>query len=818
MANSKRPPRFSLTYLVLRHAGIVFMLAALGVLLGVCYRVLYLPVSYHATGKFAAATQPAAGTAPYDWDGKIAAWRNLLHENQPQALLTCNLRYAYKLALTQSENLDTETLAYQLEKLGRGLNVSTLLLPFPWLGNFTPHIQINRQILVENLDPQSLAAIAADLDPPTGREGWDFAFFTHTPLRDPDYSFIVQPGPEDRHFRVFYHLYGLVNSGRAPASPGDAWHAAVTEVAERLEREIQVPGGGGFGHTAKRELLREIAAAPALAANGLYHASKWLAGSHYSPDIDHLWARRWANLEELEFDRRQNHTAELRIGLGMNLNPLHFPRDTTLTRIAPLAVSILGNYLAAHEKFNLTASGPAILHGAALTVATPSPTLPTPSSPPPPPRPAPEPVYREAIDDLANNARLAHINMLENSVKMAVADRDAGLRRYEANRETQNRLAYEALAARDRADRLAERYEAALKAAEAVEAPQVPPEAAELFARRDAIFRHLLLLLETCTEEHPFVRDARRELATIEAVLKDITPDEQANKKAEERATRLANMYLEWEAASAAADSLDERSQRQDHAVQCLLDETVNFERCLSQREIELAEARQVPVPMKRIVVTPAPEAPPAAVTAAPAPPVLRTLTVAPELLEKPRLEISLADRRLAEERILPSWWPVYWGLLAGLALGLLAVIWREIFARRFRNAREARHMLRLPVLAALPAYDLKTQKKAAATMKGELVRNRIGGFHFLPAPIETEEPAPEARRGKIYPAAARWRWGRWFLGALFLLLAFLLWYKWHVSRDGLIRPPPPRILDWSRPGVLEPAGEIDTEAWKDQP
>ncbi len=819
MANNKRPPRFSLSYLAIRHAGMVFALAALGVLLGVGIRVLYLPTAYQAHAEYNAARRPAGENLPFDWDGKAAAWRNLLRENDHQDLLTYNLRHAYKLALTQSEKLGTETLDSHLENLGRGLDVSVLLLPFPWLGSFTPHIQVTRRSLVENLDPQSLAAIAADLDPPTGSAGWDFSFYSHTPRQDPDDILIVQPGPEDRHFRVFYHLYGLLNDGRPPASPSEAWHAATEVVAERLERESQQPGGGGFGHTAKRELIREIVATPALAANGLYRTSGWSGDNHLSAVVDNLWAGRWANLAELRFDPRQKDSALLRLGMGFDLKPILFPRDTSLTRIAPLAVSVLGSYLSAREKLISATQRPAEPREAAPTAKIPPPSPPPPPAPPAAaPRPPPEPVYCEAIDDLANNSRLAHINMLENSIKMAVADRDASLRRYEANRETQNRLAYEALNARDRADRLAERYEEALKAADAVAAPQVPPEAAELFARRDGIFRHLMLLLETCTEEHPFVRDARRELATLEAVLKDLTPDEQANKKAEERATRLANLYLEWEAASAAADSLDERSQRQDNAVQCLLDETVNMERCLSQREIELDEARKVPVPMKRILVAPAPEKPAPAVAAAPAAPVLRVEAPVTVPVETPWLDIAPTGRSIAEVRIPPSWRPVWWGFLAGLALGLLAMIWREIFARRFRNANEARHMLRLPVLAALPAFDLKTQKKAAATMKGELVKDRLGCYHFTPAPIETDEPAPEARRGKISPAAARWRWGRWFLGGLFLLLAFLLWYKWYISPDGLIRPPPPRTLDMSRSGAAEPAWNDETEAWKDQP
>ncbi len=808
MAYVKRPPRFSLSYLALRHAGIVFMLAALGVLLGVAYRVLYLPTAYQAHLYLNTEVRPAAPHAVYDWDGKIDAWKNLLREKRHQELLSLNLRHAYKLALTQNEHLDTERLADHLAKLGRGQNVSVLLLPYPWLGNITPHIQITRKGLSQNLDPQSLAAIAADLDPPTGKEGWDFAFFNHTPLDTPYDNLILQPGPEDRYFRVFYHLYGLVHPGRAPAGPDEAWQAAVDEVADRLERESRIPNSGGFGHIAKRELLREIVAIPALAANGLYHASEWSSGNRFSPAADSLWTGRWAGLADWRFEHRLANTAELRLGMGIRLNPLAYPRDTPLTHIPALAVSILGNYLTAREKLYRD------MPYKSIHADTPPAALPPPASAPAAPvraaaRIPPEPPVREVIDDVANSARLAHINLLENSVKMAVADREASLRRYEANRETQNRLAFEALNARERADRLADRYEQALKAAEAAEAPQVPPEAVELFARRDSIFRHLLLLLETCTEEHPFVKDARRELATIEAVLKELTPDARANKKAEERATRLANLYLEWEAAAATADSLDERSQRQDQAVQCLLDETVNFERCLSQREIELAEARQVPVPIKRIVATPPPPAAPEpAVEAAPQVPVMAVETVAADLLEKPWLDISLAGRRLVEQRFVPTWRPVWWGLLAGLAAGALAMLWREIFARRFRNAAEARHMLRLPVLAALPAFDVKTHKNAAATMKGDLNRNRIGGYLFTPAPVESEEPAPEARRGKIYPAAARWRWGRWFLGVLFLLLAFLLCYKWYTARDGLIRPPPPRALDLTLPAT---AGQIWT-------
>jgi hypothetical protein len=323
--------------------------------------------------------------------------------------------------------------------------------------------------------------------------------------------------------------------------------------------------------------------------------------------------------------------------------------------------------------------------------------------------------------------------------------------------------------------------------------------------QRDEILARIATLLQYCTEEHPFVRQARRELAATEAQLSGYKPDEEVKRLAGERAIRAANMRLEWETALEQADTLEERARRQNDEVTTLLDQVTEQERRISALEQELAAARKTPVPTIRtkvVVERPRPAAPPVAPVAVktPAPkptpkpvpaPAKPTPPPAPEPPPAPkaRLEVAAAPESIDLAAVPPDFQALLFGLAAGCCLGLLWMILREITVNRFRNEYEATRLTGLPVLASLPAYDARSFREAAKTVKGEATRARADAWQFIPAPVETSEPPVEARRGKIQPAAVRPRFLAWVFGLLFLLLGGLLYYK---SMTGFAQPEPP--------------------------
>ncbi len=555
-----------------------------------------------------------------------------------------------------------------------------------------------------------------------------------------------------------------------------------------------------------------------------------MAGSGFGsgPDGGHaaLWADAWGRDAALALRRSDDAGSggAIFVSFESSLNPLLFRRDTVYTRIQPLAAATLLAYAAAHEK-------------------TPPPA---PAAPQPPPArksasdfvdeleplesaepaagadAAPEAAYREVVDEEAAGKRLALIAMREESLHTARVDRDASARGLDAARGADNRISREAIAARSRADHLRERYDAAILAIEQDSAPKVPPDAARLFALRDEALSRLTTLLQYCTEEHPFVRQARRDLESVEDQLAGHSPDEEANRAAEERATRVANLYLEWETAVDQADALEERARRQSEEVARLLAAVTEWERCIFQREEELIQARAAPVPTirRKIAVeqpepaAPAPPPPAPVPTPAPAPAPVPP-PPPPPVVQEVRLDIGPVPARMPLEAFPPEWSALWIGLLGGLCVGLWWMIMREVLADRFRNESEALRMVRLPVLASLPAYDPRSFREAAATMKGETTRVRADAWQFIPAQVETSEPPAEARRGKIQPAARRPRFLGWVFGLLILLLAGLLQYK---SMTGFAQPLPPRSGELSLPAAAVRALEGDGGNWENLP
>ncbi|MCC8166549.1 MAG: hypothetical protein LIQ31_10460, partial [Planctomycetes bacterium] len=357
-------------------------------------------------------------------------------------------------------------------------------------------------------------------------------------------------------------------------------------------------------------------------------------------------------------------------------------------------------------------------------------------------------------------------------------------------------------------------------------------------------YQKLVELLETCTEEHPFVRAARRDLAAKELLLADLQPDARANREAEARATRLATLYLEWENAIATADSLDDRARRQSEAVACYLDDVTEIERSISRCQMELAAARAEPVPILRVPVMaeaavlepplsenaiaelpPLAEADTASASAPESEPtptpeaesdMVPTMAETPALrVGGPRLVLGTTPVRIPLEKRSPSWRAVAVGALAGLCLGLLGMAFRELFARRFRNAYEARRLVGLPVLLSLPAYDPKSQRNATRTMKGMLQRTAAGRLQFVPVPVEIEEPAPLARRGAIKPGRKLPRLLGWICGLVLLGLAGLLY---RASSRPILPPVWPSGPELSLPAVTLRAWSEEGDLWGDQP
>lgn len=815
----KKYSRFNPAYLASRHAGTLFMFLALGLLCGVAYRALVQPTRYAAYTEVSVKVVPPEAALSFDWDAKQREWNGWLHNRRDWGLLCANLRLAVKLAATQDADLDTGLLDSKLAAFDPQAAFSASLFSNHSLGRFGLVIDVTRRDLASYIDFQSLATIIADLDPP--REGavkWDFSFFHARSPEQADSGVIAKPGPDDRYFKVFHHLYESLR-GQPTDSPLVAWRAAVNELASRLDREAKFSGGGGLGATAKREIIREIMAIPVLAANGLYHVNGWFMADMEPGERAAAWADHWGRDSAINLRAMSASGGRVAASMAMDLNPIAFRRDTAYTRLPPLAVATLVSFIAAREDrgepapFEDTIAQ--IVHDPepeADFVAELEPLEETTETV--------EVTYKEVIDEVAAKHRLSLIAMHEESVNMARVQRDAAFRRLNAARDAENRLSVEAVAARTRADRLQERYDAAVIATETDDKPKVPPETARLFAQRDEVFARLTTLLQYCTEEHPFVRQARRELDALEAQLAHHNPDAEANRAAEARATRVANLYLEWETAAEQADTLEERRRRQSEESACLLDEVTELERCISQRELELAKAKESPVPIIRqeIPVTRRVRSVVAPKVVAPkvVPPVVKPVQAQPAAIMRTHLEFDPLPVRIPLEKTPPDRRALFLGALCGLCLGILWALLRELFARRFRNAAEAKRMVRLPVLATLPAYDMRSLRAAAGTMKGELLRTRAGKVQFVPNLVEYSEPPPEARRGKIVPAARKPRFLAWVFALLLLLLAGMLHYR---SYTGFAQPGESGpIAELPLPGATIPAWLEEGEEWGNLP
>lgn len=827
-----RYSRFNLRYLASRYAGATFMLLALGLLAGLAYRLLVQPTVYTSHAEVAVKVAPEEAARGFDWDARLGDWRGFLRDQRDWGLLGVNLRHVVKLAV--SEHFDADTIDPVARDLGsalgdfaNGKTFNASLFHNRLLARLGPSLTVGQSELAGHLDFQSLAVIAADLKPPAGKTDWDFSFFKKELAEKIGSGIIVNPDGDDPFFKVFYRLHELVQ-GRPALSPHTAWRTTVDEVNARIGRESALSGDGGFGAAARRELLREIESIPYLAANCLYHANGWFSGDSDFRDLAAVWAGRWGGDSFINLLAHGRNNAVVSAGVKIRLSPIAFPRDTALTHIAPLATATLLNFIAARESNGAPAAAVVV---ESREIAEPEPEaeadfvaeleeLPV-VEPPVDPVP-PAPAYVEMYDEVAAKQLQSLIKMHEEAVKLAVVERDAVLRQLNTARAASNRLSHEAITARNRADALRGRYDQMAAAAENDSRPRVPQQTAELFQRRDELLQRLISLREYCTEEHPFVKLALRDLRVAEGLLADHSPDDRENRDAEARATRLANLYLEWETATAQAESLEERARRHDETIRCLLDEVTNLERCISQREMELARAKESPAPIIRVEVPAAPVPPPVLAVSRPAvaearevPAPVRPAPAAQAVDVPVRLAFAKLPSAIGQIAVRPDWRALLWGLLGGLAASLLWMLLRELLADRFRNVGEAHRLVGLPVLANLPAYDQRSVQAAAETMKGDLVKTRPGRLQFMPMLVETAEPAPEARRGKIRPARRRRRWLTWAIGLLILALAGLLYFR---ALTGFALPVPRDFGPLSLPSATVPVWAEEDEAWGDKP
>ncbi|MCC8181195.1 MAG: hypothetical protein LIP23_09840, partial [Planctomycetes bacterium] len=394
---------------------------------------------------------------------------------------------------------------------------------------------------------------------------------------------------------------------------------------------------------------------------------------------------------------------------------------------------------------------------------------------------------------------LARLRQLQEAARQARLKRAAAARRFELARDSDSRLTADALAARERADRIRERYEALL-ADSVVVSEEIGVDAARLLLDRDLAEEKLRVLLQTCTEEHPFVRQARRELAALEAVLAKMNLKQIEEKEAQARDDLRRSLYLEWEAADHTAANLAERRRRLEADLNHSLADLNGAEQQLSLVQADLARhlAKRPPPPVvvqiqpaPVAVETPAPQPEPDGQTPLPEPAEPAAPTVAPSQPRpsgEPVFLFSPIPERIVVSRQNNGPEAIVVGALAGLCFGLIWSLVKEAMTQRFSSAAMARRMVHLPLLAIVPAYDQGSFKAAARTMKGDIVQSGHGRAIFAPVPVDISEPAPAGKRSRVKTKRRRRRVWQWLAAACLLALALsvpLLAEPWLIRMGG---------------------------------
>lgn len=792
MARNARLSRLNIVYLATRHGGMFFLFLALGVSVGLIYQTAMLPREYGCRAE-RSFNLSIPITGQKDWDELSERWSGVFRDSTLRGLLTANMRYAVKTATRGTASAMEEDGA-DLRKALLRFSTPQTISTSPWKKSFPPYfgpeVIVSRHDLAACMDFQSLAAIVADLDPAPNAESWDFTFFQPAGKGLTVGDIISHPGPDDPYFRVFYHLHALLKPG-APASPEEVWKTAVAEVSSRLARESEYQGGGGFGERAGRELLREIRVIPVLAANGLYKSPKeaFAATAEDEATVD-LWRTRWTDLTTMRINRLEPMQAKLAIRIRDFLHPFSFPADSATTRNPALAVRVAFLFIQSRED-GRAAAAPSEPPPPAVVAPPPVVEEPPPALPPParPPVLRSKPVDpRPVAEEKRRKARVAELELEAHNARVA---RDEAARLLNVAQKSLDPLALEEIAVKNRADRVKERLEEyrvfhETSSEEIVESDEV----VELRRQRRTILHSLEQMLQTCTEEHPFVKQARRDLAAVDAALAGTASSGRETETAM-RATRLRNLELEWKSAADAVAVVAEKKRRVETEISTRLQAANAADKRLADAEFALTRekgsddsvrddsaVRDINASIDRLADSLA--AAPALVAVNVAPPPTSPAGVPP-----PTMESSAPGSEMTRAKVffmsLPETIPVdatplspaplYIGVAAGLLAALLWMLARELAGTRFAGVLEAKRRVDVPIIAAIPAFDGKSLDQAAKIDGGKLeVRDRRKVF--IPAPVEISEPPPLERRRGVLPLRRRKKMMAWILGVLVLGLA----------------------------------------------
>ncbi len=786
--------RLNPAYLARRHGGAFLLIFALGLAGGLLAQAILMPRTYESSYRRPFAITPPTASVGFDWNAKQIEWAGLVANPDTRKLFLANLRSATKnlIVLTEentawsAEQLRTELLSFRSPRtfstaLGRGRIRREL----------GPTLEIARHDVASNMDFQSLARIVADLDPRPEITGWDFAdaiqAIDSLPIME---QIIIKPGPDDPFFKIFYRLHALLNNGATASSPAEAWLTSVAEVSSRLVRESDFQGGGGFGPVASRELMEELTSIPVLVANSLYRA----AGSVFddndaSRSESALWHERLQNSLALRIEHDGAARGSLDILLRSQLYIFAFPFDSPQTRITPLTLRTLFAFIEAWEKHNRQQ----VVFEETLVETLPEDeeiTLEEEAIVADIPDPAELELEKARLAAEMEAVRQKKLADLETRLYNARIDRDTAALRLDEARQTIRDLSLEAMAARERADRLYERLEAYESTISIVEVVEPDPQYTVLWAEREALLLHITELLLYCTDEHPFVVQARRELTALDSRIA-LLPQPVPDTSIDEGMIRLANMRGEWNAADVNAKGLAERRRRLQEEAGNLLDALANAEKKLAEVELALEAERAKAQPQPSLADTinrnvdilaqsiaslnTAPEQTPAPAAPQPQPEPGQQPTAMPQpIITNPlfaQVSFSTLPQLMPLQRLPVSAMYIYYGAVLGFCFALIWSLLRELLTKKLSNSYVARRLLSLPLLAVLPAYDMKSFQLAAKA-EGGSVAGQGKRVAYVPSPIDIHEPAALGKRKVVRLEKRKKNILVWLAALLVIILA----------------------------------------------
>lgn len=797
MSFTKPLSRLHPAYLA-RHYGVgILIWTALGFAAGAVYFLLGMPRHYES------AEQVAIQADSRQLSEEFAIWENLVSGTPGRERLAINLRYAMKQAVTGADAVvDAQVFRQELVKFRTPRFFSRLPA-----GHFVkwppePEAVINLDDIIANLDFQTLARILTGLearnDFPIVATGIDVSVA-------PELSGNMVVDPENDRFFALFSAWRAQLAPERPDTPIESWTAAVDIVNRRLKREIDVEGTGGFGPAAMRELAVELHCLPVLVANGLEKGGSAWFGAKADPASGVFSISQAATGPGVD------------ISWESTLYPLLYPQDSPETRIQPLALRTAWAIITAYESGKSAVvqepvSTPVESESPRMeeTVQAPTPSHepdmpPTPEpTPPPQPQPPPPPAQPAAKEPPAP-AKVVNpeIEQLIALRATTMANRDAARRYLASLDEKSAELKTEAANAAARVDRLRDRLDALEDIAAVPPEPKPEPEEiVGLRLQRATLIKNLEELLQSCTEEHPYVRQIRRELAGIDATLSLYAP-EQAKPTPDRTAVRRQSLKAEIESTLTLIKGL---AMRRDNMAPALAEANKALsaaERMLADTEFRLARAKDLDESERSSttfhenvktlathlaetakdktpqtpVLQPVASAPPPAAAADSERKAVATAPATPKPVDKKPVVIAVAKLSLpalpaviALHRRMNGGHDILWqAALAGLALGVLLMLRKEIFSPRMITLDDASRLVPLHVLGGIGAYDQKSLKTGAKAMGGQAIPGKFG-INFIPSLVEGKEPPPLDRRPALAAAKRGLRWYLWVI--LLIVLA----------------------------------------------